>query len=338
MRIIAPRRHFGGDEMFGEVQSPKEIAWNYGHDLYPPKRFLLPHYEDMFRYETDGSKVKIESAADAPKQAIVGIRSCDVKAIRFQEKFYSQPIVDDYYMSRLENTILFSLVCNEPPKKECFCICCDSWPYLENGFDVQLTDLGDRFLYEIGSEKGAKVSEPRGYMLTEAQPSDLNERKRIELHADSLFDTVGYLAKAIMFISENQVPDEVWEELGSTCFRCGACTNLCPICTCYTVEDREETDGSFTRCRSLDSCQWAGFTREASSHNPRPTFGSRVVRRIYHKASYQYIMRDGTHGCAGCGRCMSACLTHLGFADVVKRVRREMHEHLQPLESKATEV
>jgi len=108
MRIIAPRRYFGGDVMFGEVQSPKEIAWYYGHDLYPPKRFLLPHYEDMFRYESNGGKVKIENAAEAPKQAIVGIRSCDVKAIRFQEKFYGQPIMDDYYMSRLENTILDS--------------------------------------------------------------------------------------------------------------------------------------------------------------------------------------------------------------------------------------
>lgn len=336
MRLVAPKRLFGGDTMFSVIESPEEIVWDYGHDIYPPKRFLLPHFEDMFRYECDKT-VRIQSAADAPAQAIIGIRSCDVKAIRFQERFFSGQIVDPYYKARSGNTVLFSLVCNAPPKKECFCICCDSGPYLDSDFDVQLTDLGDTFLYEIGSEKGKAATEAGADILTKAEPSDLEERRRIELQADSLFETVAYLAKAINFISADEVPDQVWEELGSTCFRCSACTNLCPVCTCYTVDDRPEIDGSFTRCRSWDSCQYAGFTREASGYNPRPTFGSRVQRRFYHKASYQYIMRDGKHGCVGCGRCVTTCLTKLGVPDVVKRIRRAMHEHLRP-EEKVAEV
>ena len=332
MRLIAPKAKFGGDVIFDAVESPEEIAWDYGHDIYPPKRFLLPHYEDMFRY---GKDLKIRNAVDAPPQAIVGIRSCDVKAIRFQEKFFISQIVDPYYKARLDNTVLFSLVCNKPPKKECFCICCDSGPYLASAYDVQLTDLGDRFLYEVGSEKGAAVTEPLAKMLGEARDGDLAERRKIELQADSLFQTTAYFAKAITYISSDEVPDDVWEELGATCFRCAACTNLCPICTCYTVDDRHEDDGSFARCRSWDSCQFAGFTREASGHNPRPTFGSRVKRRFYHKASYQYVQRDGTHGCAGCGRCVSACLTKLDVPSVLKRIRRSMHKYLSPQEKVA---
>ncbi|OFX13580.1 MAG: hypothetical protein A2Z18_01765 [Armatimonadetes bacterium RBG_16_58_9] len=329
MRLIGPKRHFGGDVIFGEVESSKEIAWDYGHDGYPPKRFLLPHYEDMFRYKT-GADPQIQDVSDAPKQAIIGIRSCDVKAIRFQEKFFSSQIADPYYKARSDNTVLFSLVCNEPPKKECFCICCDSGPYLDSDFDVQLTDLGDRFLYEVGSEKGSKATEPGEYLLQDAGPNDFARRRGIELGADSRFETASYIAKAINFISNDEVPEKVWEELGSTCFRCAACTNLCPVCTCFTVDDHHECDGAFTRCRSWDSCQFSGFTREGSGHNPRPTFGSRVQRRFYHKASYQYIMRDGTHGCVGCGRCISGCLTHLGLPDVIKRIRRGMHEYLEP--------
>lgn len=324
LQLIAPRALFGGDAMFDRVESPKDIAWDYGHDIYPPKRFLLPHHEDMFRYRV-GAKVEIEDASEAPKQAIIGIRSCDVKAIRFQEKFFGGQIADPYYRARLDNTVLFSLVCNKPPRRECFCICCDAGPYLTSGFDVQLTDLGDRFLYEIGSEKGAKATEPGAYMLEAVQSDDLRERKRIELQADSLFETTAYFAKAMNFISADEVPDNVWEELGSSCFRCAACTNLCPVCTCYTVDDRADGDGAFTRCRAWDSCQYSGFTREASGHNPRPTFGSRVQRRFYHKVSYQYVTRDGTHGCVGCGRCVSACLTKLDVPSVLKRIRRSMH-------------
>lgn len=327
MRLIAPMDRFGGDVIFGEVESPKDIVWDYGHDHYPPgKRFIFPHYEDMFRYKNSGS-AQIENAGEAPKQAIVAIRSCDVKAVRFQERFFNYPIVDPYFKVRCDNTVLFSLVCNKPPKKECFCICCDSGPYLDSGYDVQLTDLGDRFLYEIGSEKGLAATEPGAYMLGDAGSSDIAERRRIELRADSLFGTVSYVAKAINFISYDEVSDRIWEELGSTCVRCGACTNLCPICTCFTVDDRPECDGGFTRSRSWDSCQFSGFTREASGHNPRPTFGSRIQRRFYHKMSYQYILRDGTHGCAGCGRCITTCLTRLGVPEVIKRIRRAVNEY-----------
>lgn len=330
MRLVAPKRRFAGDVIFDVVDSPEEIVWEYGHDIYPPgKRYLFPHYEDMFTYRL-GEQVEMEIAAESPKQAIIGIRSCDVTAVRFQERFFTSPIVDPFYAERSRNTVLFSLVCNRPPKKECFCICCDAGPYLESGFDVQLTDLGDRFLYEIGSEKGLEATKNREDYLEPCSDDDIAERKRIELEADSFFQTASYIAKAIIYITGDEVPDEVWEELGSTCFRCAACTNLCPICTCYTVDDVPQGNGSFTRCRSWDSCQYAGFTREASGHNPRSTFGSRVKRRFYHKASFQYIMRDGRHGCVGCGRCVSACLTKLDLPSVVKRIRRAMHDYIEP--------
>lgn len=336
MRLIAPRQLFGGDTMFGEIESPADIVWDYGHDIYTPKRFMLPHFEDMFRYEC-GKPVKLHPLPDPPPQAIVGIRCCDVMGIRFHEKFFSSQIVDPYYKARSDRTVLFNLVCNQPPKKECFCICCDSGPYLDYGFDVQMTDLGDRFLFEIGSEKGAAAVEAGAYMLSEPQPKDISQRRKIELQADSLFETVSYVAKAINFITNDEVPRELLEEMGSTCFRCGACTNLCPVCTCYTVDDRCEAEGLFTRCRSWDSCQYSGFTREASGHNPRPTYGTRLHRRLFHKLSYQYVGRDGTHGCVGCGRCISACLTNLGIPAVVKRIRRSIAENTKR-EEKAAEV
>lgn len=335
MRLIAPTRLFGSDVRFGEVESTKDIVFDYGRDLYPPKRFLLPHHENMFRYSEDGGSIEV--SLEAPAQAIIGIRSCDVMAIRFQERFFCNQIVDPYFKPRLDNTVFFSLVCNAPPREECFCICCDSGPYLESDFDVQLTDLGDRFLYEVGSPKGEEATALGSFALREAQSTDLAESHRIQLQADSQFKTVAYLAKAINFISADEVPDDVYEKLGATCFRCGACTNLCPVCTCYTVDDQREKGATFVRRRFWDSCQYSGFTREASGHNPRATPGSRLARRLYHKASYQYIMRDGRHGCVGCGRCVTACLTHLGIPEVVKSIRRAMAEYLSTPE-KAVEV
>lgn len=324
MQIVAPKRQFGGDVAFAAIKHPDEISWDYGNDIHPPKRFLLPHYEVLFRYKTNGS-VQIEPVMEERPQAIVGIRSCDVTALRQQERFFCSQICDPHFESRSKNTVLFSLVCNQP-REECFCICCDSGPYLFSGYDVQLTDLGDRFLYEVGSEKGAEVSAPREHLLANASEKDLKLRDSIWLNADAKFQTTSYLAKAILFISANEVPQSVWDQFGAECFRCGSCTNLCPVCSCFNVEDTKDGDGAFTRWRYWDSCQFAGFTREASGYNPRATFGSRVQRRFYHKASYQYITRDGRHGCVGCGRCVVGCMADLGVPSVVKRLRRAVSE------------
>jgi sulfhydrogenase subunit beta (sulfur reductase) len=334
MQLVAPTVTSLGDAAFDVVKSASQIAWDYGHALYPPKEFFLPLCADMFRYR-NGEQLRLQNRLDRAERALIGVRSCDVEANRRQERFFGHPIEDPYFKARSENTVMFSLVCNKPPKKECFCICCDAGPYLDGGFDVQLTDLGDRFLYEIGSDKGVKVTAPRMNMLSEASPEDLEARRRIELEADSLFDTVGYIAKAINFISENEVPPQVWEELGAECFGCGSCTHLCPVCTCFTVEDTERPDGWVSRCRIWDSCQYSGFTQEASGHNPRATYGDRVKRRLFHKASYQYVMRDGWHGCVGCGRCVTSCLADLGLPSVIKRIRRAMHDYLEPRETPA---
>ncbi|MGQ9523883.1 MAG: 4Fe-4S dicluster domain-containing protein [Armatimonadota bacterium] len=333
MRVVAPKEHFRGDVMFADVQSPNEVVWEYTNDPLPPKRYVQPERETLFRYRADG-KVELDRRLDAPRQAILGIRSCDVVALRQLERFFAQPITDPNFTSRAQNTVLFSLVCNSP-REECFCICCDAGPYLTEGYDVQLTDLGDRFLYEIGSEKGLEVSRPRSDILTPASEGDLAARRRIEIEADAKFQTTSYIAKAITFISANEVPEKVWDDLGATCFRCGNCTNLCPVCTCFTVEDVPEGDGWYTRLRCWDSCQLAGFTREASGFNPRASFGKRVQRRFFHKASYQYITRDGRHGCVGCGRCTKGCLADLGLPSAVRQIRRAMHAHLGPVPQSA---
>jgi len=304
MRLIAPSEKFGGDVVFDAVESPEEIAWDYGHDVYPPgKRFLLPHYEDMFCYKLDGKNIKIENAAAAPAQAIVAIRSCDVSAVRFQEKFYVNQIVDPYFKAKLDNTVLFSLVCNTPPKKECFCICCDAGPYLSSAYDVQLTDLGDRFLYEIGSEKGAAATEPLSKMLSDAGDGDLAERRKIELQADSLFQTTAFFAKAINYISSDEVPTRFGRSLARRASGAPPARTSAPSAraTPWTIvprpTDRSRDAGRGTRASSPGSPERpAGTTRGLRS-------AKRVKRRFYHKASYQYVQRDGTHGCVGCGRC-----------------------------------
>src|SRR3990172_5241373 len=137
-------------------------------------------------------------------------------------------------------------------------------------------------------------------------------------------EPVAYLAKAVINITNNRVKEEFWEQLGAECFSCGGCTNICPLCTCCDVFDcLRDNEGERYHC--WDSCQHAGFTYEASGHNPRTRAKERVKRRFYHKLSYAYIKLDGHPGCVGCGRCITVCQAFnlLDVPAVVKRLRRE---------------
>jgi formate hydrogenlyase subunit 6/NADH:ubiquinone oxidoreductase subunit I len=122
-------------------------------------------------------------------------------------------------------------------------------------------------------------------------------------------------------ISTGRVTQALWDALGDWCLECGGCNFICPTCYCFSVKDRR-ADGSWLRCRTWDSCQYAAFTLEASGHNPRKQQGDRVRRRFFHKVSAQYFQRDGEVGCVGCGRCITVCLGTTDMPAVVEAIRK----------------
>jgi ferredoxin len=240
------------------------------------------------------------------------------------DKFFSGDFLDNYYLERRENTLIISLACNEP-MDTCFCICCDGGPWLESGFDLQLTDLGDNFLVEVGTDKGVDVLKKLKGKAPDAGEEHLAQRDKLMAECDSKMIPKAYVAKTIIQITNDRVREELWDEMGLECFSCGGCTHVCPICTCFDVADRMESAQSGVRARCWDSCQYSGFTREASGHNPRDKTKERIKRRFYHKFSYQYVKLDGHHGCVGCGRCVTVCEA-IGMLDVpavVQRLRRD---------------
>jgi formate hydrogenlyase subunit 6/NADH:ubiquinone oxidoreductase subunit I len=118
-------------------------------------------------------------------------------------------------------------------------------------------------------------------------------------------------------------------------------------------EGRKQPRGA--RVRLWDSCVLAGFTREASGHNPRQEQERRCARRYQHKLSRPVGGSGGGGGvaepaeadgdrsldlsarppkrpesaegalqlrfrCVGCGRCVEACLSSLGMIQVVREL------------------
>lgn len=315
--LIAPVAR-SGETVFSTVNGPEEISFDYLNSLLPPKRFLLPQTEPMLTYDANG-RCEMTPVYDEEKRVIFGLRSCDVGAIAFLDHFFLGDIPDIYYAKRRENTTIISITCQEPGEN-CFCICADCGPFIETGFDIQLTDIGETYLAEIGTERGAELVGKAGDLFAEASDGEIERRNELAAAAEKRFkSTTTYFSAAIRRISTEIVPEELWQELGDRCLACGGCSYVCPTCSCFNVADLG-SGGTGVRMRCWDSCALGGFTRMAGGHNPRKEKQDRRNRRFYHKLSYYYIQRQDKHGCVGCGRCITVCPGEIDMPAVVKMI------------------
>jgi ferredoxin len=109
----------------------------------------------------------------------------------------------------------------------------------------------------------------------------------------------------------------VWVEKGSLCFSCGTCTNVCPTCYCFDVQDDVKWDmQSGARGRTWDSCQLAEFAMVSGGHNFRPKKEERFRHRFYRKGKY-LPEKIGEVACVGCGRCVTGCVADIANPVVV---------------------
>ena len=325
MVVIAPTKGLEDETHFQKINDTDEIFWEYTHDIYPTKNFFFEQEEDLLKFNLNG-KLKIEEfPASKQKTVIFGVRSCDVKALQYTDLFFSHyNYSDKYYLEKRRDSIIISIACIKPPLDSCFCICTNSGPFLDSGFDLQIIDIGGKYLIDIGTKSGEEFLKIGGMKGVNASKKDLQKVEELKREADIYFDTVSYFAKAIIQVTSSSVKEELWEDFGEACISCGSCTHLCPMCTCFDVYDWKENGNSGIRTRCWDSCHYEGYTREASGHNPRGETKERVKRRCYHKLSYHYMkINSNFHGCVGCGRCVIGCPVLLDIPSIVKRIRRE---------------
>jgi sulfhydrogenase subunit beta (sulfur reductase) len=336
--VIAPIPGHGGEVIFYPIESIEDVAWDweYVNTVLPPKRFFLPQTEELFHYKNGKNGYEIEPTYNDDVRMIFGIRPCDVNALLFLDRFFGggpigrpAPVSrdgvlrDNYYAIRRANTFIIAFGCHQPGE-DCFCICCDSGPFLEEGYDLQLTQLsGEEYIVEVGSARGLKIIFGHEDLFRTANHIEEKKLAEIVSTATQRFgDTKAYLSKAIQKITCDQVPDELWEEMGNRCQDCGGCSYVCPTCCCYNVVDVPVSDTEGYRVRTWDSCAFAGFTKMAGGDNPRRDKKERLKRRFFHKLSYQYILRNGRHGCVGCGRCINTCFANISMPDIAEKIRR----------------
>ena len=326
--VVAPFYGRGRDTYFDVVTDDNRnaVQIHIPNPYYPPKRYVLPHIQRMFKIST-GADAKFEAVDEARKRAIFGIRSCDIAGIFHLDRFYlGKEYRDDYYAKFREQLFLVNVVCSDPQidvDDDCFCVCADAGPAAKEHFDLQLMDLhnGGDFLAVAGSAKGeALFSQP---FFKKAAPEHVERRRSVLSEVRKRFKlATSWYSAATRYITRGGVSDETWKIVGDRCLECGGCSYVCPACTCFTVSDRKTGENEYERVRMWDACALGGFTRMAGGHNPRRAVHDRRNRRFFRKLAHYFMQRELSMACVGCGRCVSVCHGDVGMPSVVEIIRR----------------
>jgi ferredoxin len=302
-RVVAPVDD-GKTIRFQEIESSNEIKLDYTNTKLASKEILFPQTEILFTVKKKDGKTVIEKPTPIEKDWVIfGVRPCDAYGLENSFKvFASGAHKDRAYLEKRERAIIIGNACGSP-MKTCFCTSVGGSPSSREGMDILFTDLEDKYLVEIITQRGEELmkqtegtKEPTKKDLDNAQliwdSAEKSITKKLDLEGleeklDGMFD------------------DPIWEELSQKCVSCGTCAYLCPTCLCFDILD-EETPEGIKRIRTWDTCQFPLFTLHASGHNPRPSSKERVRQRIMHKFCY-FPNEHGHTSCVGCGRCIRDC-------------------------------
>jgi ferredoxin len=317
-RLVAPTRNSHGDTLFTEVEDVDAMALDLDHQPQESlKPFLFPQQEIISAYTalSPESYSITPSRPFTPATIYFGVRSCDLAAILYMDVVFSQRAKEVHYLARRHQSVLVGLNCNAP-FPNCFCDATKNGPFRELGADLQLTDLGDRFLVGAGRAQGEAIIKRWPQFLAAAGEEETKRQYQLYLEARGGFQRQVHVDLAVRRLAEGKVEEEVWEQLSLRCQDCAGCAYVCPTCICFTIIDRPSTETAGERLRCWDACTFAGFTRMAGGHNPVVAKSAAIKNRFLHKLRYD-VEKHGRPSCVGCGRCLGICF---GGTDIARFV------------------
>ena len=255
--------------------------------------------------------------------ALIGVKACDLKGFKVQDfVFKNHDYQDPFYIKAREESLIIASDCT-CTIDTCFCLALGVKPHPVEDFDLNLSQVKEGFIVEVGSGKGQALFDKYAALFEEAKDEWICER-------DGQRDRV--TKKVQENIKENAVPHQdlykgiiekkyesvIWQDEAKACVECGACNTVCPTCHCFLLYD-QENDGRMARLRIWDSCMVKDFARVAGGANPRSNLWMRLRNRFEKKFDFFPKVAD-IYACTGCGRCISACPAKIDIRKVLNKL------------------
>jgi formate hydrogenlyase subunit 6/NADH:ubiquinone oxidoreductase subunit I len=261
---------------------------------------LFPKVERLLSYDVTGKQLQVTDYAEhqtIPKRLLFGSRPCDAAALKILAEFFRRDRPDAFVQQRLDALTIISVSCTKSDEN-CFCTSVGISPGDTAGSDLLLTPIEHKRYYaEAVTEQGnALLLQHAAYF----EKSDPQVKEVLVATVEKSFSSeeiTKRLSKAF--------DHPMWNDASLRCIGCGACAYVCPVCSCFDIQD-EGTNKKGDRVRCWDSCAFSLFTLHTSGHNPRHIQSERWRQRVMHKFSYMPEQFERV-GCVGCGRCSRAC-------------------------------
>jgi ferredoxin len=292
-----------GSYTLEEGDEERAFAWVNGPVSAKP--FLFKPQETLWRASTTGDgQLEYESVVESSRQAIIGARPCDLRAMQIQDRvFLEGASVDPRYQARRKELFTVVLNCTRAAAT-CFCVSQGGSPRADQGFDLAMTELRGGLVVEAGSTAGERVLEALSLaeateaqrMAVEAGVKEAADMQRKPLPAPERL-------AAILPTSKDHPQ---WDVVAERCESCGNCTKLCPTCLCHKQTYLPSLDGEGgEQVREWASCQSEAHSY-VSGKNLRAERRERYRMRVTHKL-VNMQKQFGVPGCVGCGRCITWC-------------------------------
>ena len=229
-KIYAPKAK-GERALFEKVLSYDEITEDYIVTTNSAKSVVFPRVEKVFSYHKTKESTEITDASNQtfPEVVLWGTRPCDAAAFIPLTETFNGDYPDVLYNNRRGKVYLLSFSCNKCDEY-CFCTSVNGGPGNTAGSDILFTKLsnGD-YLAEVITEKGKKLVADY-QSLFEAAPSEAKEQNLAKV--TSYFNQDEIQAKL-----QNLFENPVWDEKSRACLGCGSCAFVCPVCSCFDIQD-----------------------------------------------------------------------------------------------------
>jgi sulfhydrogenase subunit beta (sulfur reductase) len=302
--------------------SPRQFAWANGPQALKPLMFTPRQVLWRAKRNDDGS-IRFLTEQNAPHPlAVIGVRACDLAALRLQDAhFVDGAHPDPFYARRREGLFIVAVNCSHPAAT-CFCASTGDGPKATRGFDIALSELDDGFVAEAGSDRGAAILTDLG--LAAAEPQRIEEARCQSERAAALQtrSLPGRNLRATLFAN---LEHPRWDDVAARCLSCANCTSVCPTCFCHAEVEAPQLDGMHTEhVREWDSCFTQGHSY-MHGHTVRPDTRTRYRQWLTHKLG-SWHEQYGRSGCVGCGRCIAWCPVGIDITEEATAICGQVHD------------
>lgn len=309
-RIYAPIKDESSCDYL-EIQTGliPDIVYNEPKPVTPLKQFFLPVRENVTH----------EGQSNEPS-LIIGAPNCDIEALGLMDQIYlDRSFPDEFYRRRRISTTILCTDCLSI-NDHCHCSSYGIEPKGNGKSDISLVRMNGDMILTVYTEKGEEVL--RQMNINGAPEPGEKVREELEKKFQEVMEHLSEQNAGLpdyqttgKLISE--ADEKVWTLYSADCVSCGACSAICPTCSCFLLVDRP----GFEKVRQLDTCQYPGFERVAGGEDPL----KELTERFRNRYMCKYVWKPGTYkekACTGCGRCIDCCIGQINKNELIVSLKQ----------------